>query len=210
MLALSYTRVTASARVHRNKDKMGGFNQSISSSFGGEELWPTSGKISALPSAAELLVLLLGPRGPAEAAWRRRAAHTWRMLSLVHPTVRSRSHKHWKSKAIILDRSPGCDIFYKEMGSAFISAIKYKQLVFQTAWPFTVANLHIFILNEMVSGHSPWISNEIFRPPDILHSVADTFSRLHNLLSLISLTNEASLPMHQLTDSSQELRNAGE
>lgn len=117
---------------------------------------------------------------------------------------------HWKSKAIILDRSPGCDIFYNQMGSAFISAIKYKQLVFQTAWPFTVANLHIFILNEMVSGHSPWISNEIFRPPDILHSVADTFSRLHNLLSLISLTNEASLPMHQLTDSSQELRNAGE
>lgn len=119
-------------------------------------------------------------------------------------------NSHWKSKAIVQDQSPGCDIFYDQMGSAFISAIKYKQLVFQTAWPFTVANLHIFILNEMVSGHSPWISNEIFRPPDILHSVADTFSRLHNLLSLIRLTTGASLPMHQQTDSSQELRNAGE
>lgn len=106
---------------------------------------------------------------------------------------------HWKSKTIVQDKSPGCDIIYNQMGSAFIFVIKYKQLMFQTARPFTVADLHIFILNEMVSGHSPWISNEIFRPSDILHSVADTFSRLHNLSSLISLTTEAALSMAQLT-----------
>lgn len=167
-----------------------------------------------MPSAAELLVLLLDPRGSSRGSL---AEEGCSYLENAQPgapygqiSQPQAGISHWKSKAIVQDQSPGCDIFYDQMGSAFISAIKYKQLGFQTAWPFTVANLHIFILNEMVSGHSPWISNEIFRPPDILHSVADTFSRLHNLLSLIRLTTGASLPMHQQTDSSQELRNAGE
>jgi len=66
-------------------------------------------------------------------------------------------------------QTPACDTSCNETGSACAFPARCKQLMFPTAWPFIVPNLHICILNKTAPGRSPRLSNEIFHPSDIPH-----------------------------------------
>lgn len=165
------TRVTADARVFRNEDKPGGFHQSLSPSSRREELPSQYGKflhhllqqnhLCCWPLQLHSARLCRGlvPCG----GGRIQPPHC--QMSLPQAWI-----SHWESKTVFKYKSPACDIFYNETGFTFAFATRCKQLLFPTAWPFIVANLHICILNKMAPGRSPRLSNEIFCPSEILHT----------------------------------------
>lgn len=139
----------------------GGFSQPVSPSSRGEELPPQYGKFCSIFCSKTI-------RGVAAPAAPLRLALVTSQPHAAHVTATALNFPLGKPDCLQV-QTPACASFSNELGSAFPFARPCKQLSFPTAWPFTVANLHICIWSGAAPGRSSQLSNEICRPSAVLH-----------------------------------------